>query len=86
MAQLEGIYETVKEPECTCETTGKQKCLIHKVCIKCGHTACHCCENWCDTVLHHPTDKGNHTDAIINADDWEADYPRLCCDGACTYE
>lgn len=86
MTDLEIVEDVFVERECTCEKDGKQKCLIHKVCIKCGHAACHCCGNWCDVILCSPTDKGNHTDAVAVNGDWSDNYPRMCCDGNCVYE
>jgi hypothetical protein len=77
-------------PKCTCEKTGKQKCPIHKVCIKCHHQVCPHCGDWCDTMLYKKTDQGNHCEqtglTIIIGDDFEDDYPVACCNGICTYE
>lgn len=60
-----------------------------KVCIKCGHPVCDHCGDWCDVVLYSPQDKGNHceqTSVQLVISDKDDDYPKLCCDGECTYE
>ena len=75
---------------CSCELTGKQKCPIHKVCLKCGHQVCPCCGDWCDVILYRKEDKGNHCEqtgfTLVIGGELEDDYPMACCDGKCTYE
>lgn len=77
------------DPTCTCDTTDKQKCPIHKVCLRCGHEPCPHCGDWCDVILYSDEDEGFRPEGWNTYDDGKIDdepYPFWCCDGECVYE
>lgn len=84
MTLLTGVFTGPVEYKCMCAETGRQKCILHKICLKCGHHACPGCEDWCDVMLYKKEDHGNHCE-VENPDDPD-EYPAACCAGACTYE
>lgn len=58
-----------------------------RVCTKCAHPECYCCNDWCDVLRPEDCaacsaeDKGE----TVNDDDHTCEDDFLCCEGKCVY-